>query len=87
MIVVHIVVKFAELTNGNFPWGPSSPKVHLEVGQVLRGGVRPGHAAERVQLWLVQQDLLYLIEIQVALVHLQDLGMETRGYGNFMMSL
>ena len=51
----------------------SSPKVHLQVGQVLRGGVRPRHAAERVQLWLVQQDLLYLIQIQVALVHLQDL--------------
>ena len=54
----------------------SSPKVHLKVGEVLRGGVRPGHAAERVQLWLVQQDLLYLIQIQVALVHLQDLGVK-----------
>ena len=51
----------------------SYPKVHLEIGQVLRGGVRPCHAAERVQLWLIQQDLLNLIQIQVALVHLQDL--------------
>ena len=50
------------------------PKVHLEIGQVLRGGVRPCHTAERVQLWLIQQDLLDLIQVQVALVHLQDLG-------------
>ena len=64
-----------DLSSYSLEWPLNSyPKVHLEIGEVLRGGMRPRHAPERVQLWLIQQDLLNLIQVQVALVHLQDLG-------------